>query len=92
VPSPRIKSPHTDPSWFDQLSSTALIREQQILPGPDNPSPLINVSPSTWWRWVRSGRVPAPRKLSTGVSAWQVAELRAYLDNPVGFKSLKGGV
>ncbi|MGV8059792.1 MAG: helix-turn-helix transcriptional regulator [Smithellaceae bacterium] len=32
--------------------------------------PIIPVSRSTWWAGVRSGRYPAPVKLSSRCSAW----------------------
>lgn len=41
---------------------------------------LFSVSPATVWRWARRGRIPSPRKLSEGVSAWNVGELRQVLN------------
>lgn len=41
---------------------------------------LFRVSSATIWRWAKSGRIPGPYKLSEGVSAWNVGELRQALD------------
>ena len=40
---------------------------------------LFACSPATIWRRVKSGTLPAPRKLSEGVTAWNVGELRKAL-------------
>lgn len=66
-------------NWFDPLPDAALIREQQIIPSHENQSPLINVSPSTWWRWVRANKAPQPIKLSEGVTVWRVGDMRRWL-------------
>ena len=40
---------------------------------------LYGCSSSTVWRGVKSGLIPAPRKLSERVSAWNVGDLRKAL-------------
>jgi predicted DNA-binding transcriptional regulator AlpA len=40
------------------------------------------VSPATLWRKVAAGQFPAPVKLSAGVTAWRVEDVRAWLDTP----------
>jgi prophage regulatory protein len=51
-------------------------RARQIL----KPEGRGSVSPSTWWRWTREGRLPAPLRLGTGLTVWRGADLnRAYL-------------
>ena len=40
---------------------------------------LYACSPATAWRWVKSGKIPAPVKLSDRVTAWRVGDLRAAL-------------
>jgi hypothetical protein len=74
---PKLKAPN--PDWFDHLPDAALIREQQIIPGDGNPSPLVNVSSSTWRRWTHKHSALAPIKLSSGVTVWQVGQLRKWL-------------
>jgi len=75
---PSLKPPTL--SWFDALSDAALIREQQIVAKGDNPAPLLQVSPSTWWRWVRAGKAPQPIKVSDGGGTfWRVGDMRKWL-------------
>lgn len=40
---------------------------------------LFACSPATVWRRVKSGAIPAPRKLSERLTAWRVGDLRAAL-------------
>jgi prophage regulatory protein len=65
--------------WFSQLPDDAFIREAQIVNSGKTAAPLIQVSPSTWWRWVRAGFAPRPSKLSVGVTVWRVGDLRQFL-------------
>jgi len=41
--------------------------------------PIIPVSAMTWWRWVKHGIAPKPCKLSGGVTAWRVEDIRSFL-------------
>jgi predicted DNA-binding transcriptional regulator AlpA len=34
---------------------------------------------ATIWRWASEGRIPAPRKISSGTTVWNVGALRADL-------------
>jgi predicted DNA-binding transcriptional regulator AlpA len=67
------------PDWFDDLADSSLVRVQQIVSTPTNPKPLIKVSASTWWRMVRTGKAPQAVRVSTGITAWRVSELRNWL-------------
>jgi predicted DNA-binding transcriptional regulator AlpA len=58
-------------SQFDSLPDSALVR----LPVVKN---LFSISSPTVWRWSKSGRLPAPIKIS-GITAWQVGSLRKTL-------------
>ena len=40
---------------------------------------LVGCSSATVWRMVKRGTLPAPRKLSDRVTAWNVGELRKTL-------------
>lgn len=47
--------------------------------------PLINFkvlpySATTIWRKCRSGEFPAPIKMSSGITAWKVGDIRKYLE------------
>lgn len=58
---------------FDALPDAAHVRLPVV-------ASLFACSPATVWRRVKSGTLPAPRKLSEGVTAWRVAELRKALN------------
>ena len=70
-------------SSVPNLPESGFVRIAQILGKPKaNPPllPIIPVSKSTWWAGVKSGRYPNPVKLSVGVTAWRVEDIRALLD------------
>jgi prophage regulatory protein len=69
-------------SVFDQLSGSAFLREAQLVRSskrPDSQTAPLPFSAPTLWRMVAAGKFPAPRKLSARVTAWQVSEVRAWL-------------
>lgn len=39
----------------------------------------LGVSQVTIWRWAKTGKLPAPRKLGEGTTRWNVGEVRAAL-------------
>ena len=57
---------------FDSLPDSANVR-QPVVQG------LVGCSHATIWRMVKKGSLPAPRKLSERVTAWNVGELRKAL-------------
>jgi predicted DNA-binding transcriptional regulator AlpA len=69
-------------SVFDQLPDSAYLREAQLVRSPkrhDSQTAPLPFSAPTLWRMVAAGKFPAPRKLSARVTAWQVSEVRAWL-------------
>lgn len=78
---------HTDPSSFETLPDSALVREKSIIGSTNDlrgskqapSSSIVPVSRSTWRRMVKAGKAPAPIKLHTGISAWRVGDLREWL-------------
>ncbi|MDD2465467.1 MAG: AlpA family phage regulatory protein [Desulfobulbus sp.] len=66
------------------LPPTGFLRLKQIIgdkkSNPPTP-PIIPVSSSTWWAGIKTGRYPAPIKLSERCTAWRVEEIRALLDS-----------
>ena len=61
---------------FDALPDLALIQIR----------PLINFnvvpySATTIWRKCRTGEFPSPIKVSPGITAWRVGEIRNYLNS-----------
>ncbi len=82
---PAITSASTDatfcPSFFDALPDGAFIREAQLVRSPKHPhapAPLPFSAP-TLWRKVKAGTFPKPVKLSERVTAWKVADVRAWI-------------
>ena len=57
---------------FDSFPDSANVRQPVV-------EALYGCSPATVWRMVKRGTLPAPRKLSTRVTAWNVGELRKSL-------------
>lgn len=58
---------------FDVLPNSAHVREPVA-------RAVSGASHATIWRWVKVGKFPAPRKLSERINAWNVGELRAWLN------------
>lgn len=55
------------------FSPGSLLRVEQICGNPKKGTPgLIPVSPATWWRWAKEGRIPAGQKLGPQVTVWPV--------------------
>jgi predicted DNA-binding transcriptional regulator AlpA len=54
---------------FDSLPDSAHVRQKDV-------EGLLGVSGATVWRWVRTGRLPQPRKLGPRITAWNVGDLR----------------
>jgi predicted DNA-binding transcriptional regulator AlpA len=61
---------------FDTLPESAHVRLPVV-------AALHGVGPATVWRWVRSGRLPAPVKLGPNTTAWRVGELRRVMAEQV---------
>ena len=57
----------------DKLPRTGYVRLPQILN-------VIPVSPSTWWKWVGSGKAPKSIKLSPRMTAWKAEEISAFIE------------
>lgn len=55
---------------FDTLSDDAHVRVRHV-------AAVMNCSVATVWRARAQGRLPAPRKLTAGIVAWRVGDLRA---------------
>ena len=64
---------HHNSTIFDELPATAFVRQAQLIPTP------VPFSAATLWRKCKSGEFPKPIKLSAGITAWRVGEVRAWL-------------
>lgn len=54
---------------FDDLPDSASVRLPVV-------AALNGISAPTVWRWVKAGRLPAPRKAGPNTTVWSVGELR----------------
>ncbi len=59
---------------FDDLPGVGYIRQSDLIPSP------IPFSSATLWRKVKNGTFPPPVKLGERITAWRVADIRAWLD------------
>lgn len=66
------RKPNRALEGFDKLPDSAYVRVDVV-------SDLRNCSNATTWRHAAAGIIPAPKKLSAGITAWNVGELRACL-------------
>jgi len=62
---------------FDDLPDSAFVRLPTV-------AGLFAVTPSCIWKWVKSGRFPAPIKLGPQTTAWRVSAIRSALASPAG--------
>ena len=73
------------PMRFDDLPDVAMIQIR----------PLINFkvvpySATSIWRKCRSGEFPSPVKISAGITAFRVGDIRQWLADPAGYARVSG--
>ena len=56
------------------LPDAGFIRQSQLIPA------TVPFSSATLWRKVKDGSFPAPVKLSSRVTAWEVGKVRAWIE------------
>jgi len=62
------------------MNNSAFLRLPQIVGSRKRGiAPLIPVSASTWWSWVREGRAPEPVKLSPRVTVWRASDIEELI-------------
>ncbi len=67
---------------MNYLPETGFLRLRQIIGDPKAVPPIpaiIPVKKSCWWAGVKTGRFPAPVKLSPRVTVWRVEDIRAWV-------------
>jgi predicted DNA-binding transcriptional regulator AlpA len=72
-----LKSVATQPFWAERQ----FVRANQIARSSRTQTPLIDISLSTWWRWVAAGRAPQPKRLSPGTTVWDLSEVLDFIKN-----------
>lgn len=66
------------------IPETGYMRLRHIIGDPKASPPIppvIPVSRTTFWNWVKDGKLPQPVKLGPGITAWRVEDIRAYIQN-----------
>jgi predicted DNA-binding transcriptional regulator AlpA len=61
---------------FDDLPDNAFIRLRHLLA-----LQLVPYSATTLWRKCRRNEFPKPVKVSAGITAWRVGEIRRHINN-----------
>lgn len=71
---------------FENLPDDAYLRINQLIieSGSNSRTAVLPFSRATLWRMVAAGKFPAPYKLSPGVTAWSVREVRQWLKDQNG--------
>ncbi|WP_284335999.1 helix-turn-helix transcriptional regulator [Comamonas sp. NoAH] len=66
---------------FETLADSAYIRERDLVTQPHRKGTvgLLPFSASTLRRKVSAGEFPKPQKLGVRISAWKVADIRAWM-------------
>lgn len=70
---------------FDNLPATGYVRQSQLIPAP------VPFSSATLWRKCKSGDFPKPVKLSERVTAWEVGQVREWLEAQAAKATQKAG-
>lgn len=70
----------THTASFDNLPDSAFIREAQLVQSEKHPNAPLPFTHTTLWRKVAAGEFPRPVKLSAKVTAWRVAEVKAWMN------------
>ena len=63
------------PITFNDLPDMAMIQVRRLVNYK-----VLPYSATTIWRKCRKGEFPAPIKMSSGVTAWRVGDIRKYLE------------
>ncbi len=67
-----------DEQQFTNFPESGLVRIWQII-GKKGITPILPISKSTLWAWVKSGKFPKPIKISARVTCWDAQEIRKLI-------------
>ncbi len=70
---PRLKTPRSYAEGFDKLPDAALTDQRTV-------EAVLDISPTSVWRMVKAGTLPAPLNITARASRWRVGDLRRVLD------------
>ena len=77
----KSQHPAANQSVFDELADGAWLRASQLVRKSNDPASTapLPFSEPTLWRLVANGKFPKPSKLSSRVTAWRCADVRAWM-------------
>ena len=81
-------------SEFDRLPDEAFVRINQMVLSRKSTSSSFAILPfsaATVWRKAAEGTFPSPVKLSAGVTAWMVGDVRRWLREQAGLHAVQCG-
>ncbi len=64
-----------------RIDPSGLYRIKSIVRTKEGPPPLFDLSASTWWAGVKSGRFPKPVRLGERMTCWKGSDLLALVEN-----------
>lgn len=62
-----------------ELPATGFVREKWLVNQPKGRAGVLGISRTTLWRKVMAQEFPQPVKLSAGVTAWRVEDVRKWI-------------
>ena len=77
---------HQKPATFDDLPDIALIQIRPLIGYG-----ILPYSATTIWRKCRIDEFPKPIKVSRGITAWRVGDIRKHLTDISGVKTYESG-
>lgn len=63
-----------------RIDPNGLYRIKSIVRTKTGPPPLFDLSASTWWAGVKSGRFPKPVRLGERMTCWKGSDLLALAE------------
>lgn len=76
-PEPRLPAGSPPRAQASPLPDVGFLRQPQVLA-------VVPISKSTLWRRIQQRSFPEPVKLSPGVTAWRVEDIRAWVERQGG--------
>lgn len=58
-----------------------MLSEKPVYLRPKQIAKRLNISISTWRKWVKAGRAPAGKRLGERVSVWDEKDIDAFIES-----------
>jgi len=83
----KLKEVTAKPEHPSLLSENGFLRLPQIVGDRSSTPrilPIVPISKSTLWSWVKAEKFPAPIKIGPRTTVWRIADVRAWLERTRG--------